>query len=56
VNFYNELDRFSDRTALITEDIGAISYKNLLAVADKRLDVSLKPKDKLNKRGNRHKL
>ena len=35
MNFYNELDRFSDRTALITEDIGAISYKNLLAVADK---------------------
>ena len=34
MNFYNELDKFSDKTALITENCGAISYKNLLAVAD----------------------
>ena len=34
MNFFNELDKFSDKTALITENSGAISYKNLLAVAD----------------------
>ena len=34
MNFYNELDKFSDKTALITENSRAIDYKNLLAVAD----------------------
>ena len=34
MNFYNELDKFSDKTALITENSRAIDYKSLLAVAD----------------------
>jgi long-chain acyl-CoA synthetase len=35
VNFFNELDKYSDEIALITENSGAISYKNLLAIADR---------------------
>ncbi len=34
MNFYNELDKFSDKTALITENSRTIDYKNLLVVAD----------------------
>ena len=35
MNFYNELDKFSDKTALITENSRVIDYKELLAVADR---------------------